>query len=129
MMFKEIIGIYCENHMKKIHTLCGKVQGFLMLRHLAHIVTAGLQHIRTAQYVCSLTGLQGESATSRPCIYSACRQPGATIQIARFHNPEKHSMDFLSPENLECYIHLSSIKSKQFLAQQLHTSAVISYAL
>ena len=128
-MFKEIIGIYCENHVKKIHTLCGKVRGFLMVRHLAHIVTAVFQNIRTNQYVCSLTGLPDESAASRPCVYSACRQPGVTFQTARFHNPEKHSMDFLSSENLECYIHLSSIKSKQFLAQQLHTSAVISCAL
>jgi hypothetical protein len=40
-------------------------------------------------------------------------------QIARFHNPAKHSMDFLSPENLECYIHLSTIKSYKSLPQQL----------
>jgi len=73
-MFKEINGNYCENHMKKIHALCGKVQGSLELRQLANIVTAGYQKIRTTQYVWPLTGLQGESSTSRPCNSFSCRQ-------------------------------------------------------
>jgi len=131
-MFKETIGNYCENHMKKVHTLYGKVQGSLELRQLAHIVTAGHQKIRTTHYVSPLTGLQGESSTSRLCISSSCRQyfffrkTRATEQTARFHNSEKHNEDFLSPENHQCYIHLSTIISKKFLTQQLFTSAPCS---
>jgi len=40
-MFNEIMGNCCENHTKKIHTLCGKVLDSLQLRQLAHIVTEG----------------------------------------------------------------------------------------
>lgn len=42
-------------------------------------------------------------------------RPVATEQIARFHNPEKHSENFLSPENLECYIYFSYHKIKEIL--------------
>jgi len=87
-MFKETIGNYCENRMKKVHTLCGKVQGSLELRQLAHIVTAGHQKIRTTQYVSPLTGLQGESSTSRLCISSSGRQyffSERPVQPSRLH--------------------------------------------
>ena len=87
-MFEEIIGNYCENHLKKVHTLCDKVQGSLKLRQLAHIVTARHQNVRTTQYICPLTGLQGESSTSRPCISSSRRQylfAERPVQPSRLH--------------------------------------------
>jgi hypothetical protein len=70
-MFNEVIGNCCENHTKKIHTLCGKVLGstlcgkvlgFLQLRQLAHIVTDGHQKIWTTQNVCMST--DGPSSTA-----------------------------------------------------------------
>jgi hypothetical protein len=38
-MFLKIIAIYCESHMKHIHTLSRKdVRVFLMLKYVEHIV-------------------------------------------------------------------------------------------
>lgn len=48
---------------------------------------------------------------------SFSERPVTIEQIARFHNPEEHSEDILSPENLESYLymHLSAIKTKEIL--------------
>jgi hypothetical protein len=39
MMFRKIIGIYCEHHTKHTNSLCGKTQNFIILQHVVHGIT------------------------------------------------------------------------------------------
>jgi hypothetical protein len=45
MLFREIIAIYCENHMKNTHIYSlysvSRKQSFSMLKQMVHIVTSG----------------------------------------------------------------------------------------
>jgi hypothetical protein len=42
MLFREIIAVYSENHMKPISTLCGQSAEVLNVKLVVHIVTTGL---------------------------------------------------------------------------------------
>jgi hypothetical protein len=41
MLLKEIIAVYCENHMEHTDTLCGQIAVFSMLKRVVHIATTG----------------------------------------------------------------------------------------
>jgi hypothetical protein len=43
MLFREIIAVYCENHMEYINTVCRQSVEFLMLKHVVYIVTTVLR--------------------------------------------------------------------------------------
>jgi hypothetical protein len=42
MMFKEIIAVYSENHIKPINNSVGEMQSYRLLKQVVHIVTTGL---------------------------------------------------------------------------------------
>jgi hypothetical protein len=42
MLFREIIAVYCENHMEHMNTLHGPTVKYSMLKQMVHIVTTGL---------------------------------------------------------------------------------------
>jgi hypothetical protein len=46
MLFREIIAVFCENHVKHIDTLLTKSSIFLLLKHMVHMVTTGLQRVK-----------------------------------------------------------------------------------
>jgi hypothetical protein len=49
MLFRETVAVYCENHTKciYIHSV-GRMQSSSMLRQVVHIVTTGLQRVKSA---------------------------------------------------------------------------------
>jgi hypothetical protein len=42
MIFKEVMIVYCENHMKHTGTFCGENVVFLLLKQVVQIGTTGL---------------------------------------------------------------------------------------
>jgi len=42
MLFKQITGFHWDNSVKHINTLCGKIRGFIVSRHMLHIVTTAI---------------------------------------------------------------------------------------
>ena len=45
MLYREIIAVCSETHAKHINVLRGKIQSFLMVEYVVHIVTVGLQRL------------------------------------------------------------------------------------
>jgi hypothetical protein len=44
MLFGEgKIAVYCENHIRHTHNICGENKVFLMLKQMVHIVTSVLK--------------------------------------------------------------------------------------
>jgi hypothetical protein len=41
MLFREIIAVYCDNHMKRTHSV-GRMQSFSVLKQVVHMVTTVL---------------------------------------------------------------------------------------
>jgi hypothetical protein len=42
MLFREIIAVYCDDHKKHIHALCGTNAEFFMLKQMADIATGAM---------------------------------------------------------------------------------------
>ena len=50
-MYKEILDIYCEHQMNRTNTACGKVQSFLLLQQVVHMVNNGLEMVNNALFI------------------------------------------------------------------------------
>jgi len=47
MLYREIIAVYSEIHTKHINTLCGQNVELLNFKLVVHMVTTGLQRVKT----------------------------------------------------------------------------------
>jgi hypothetical protein len=52
MLFKEIISVYCENHMKHTGTLCGQNAEFCTLKQVVHIDLLDFKGLMREAYGC-----------------------------------------------------------------------------
>ena len=47
MLYREIIAVCCEMHTKLMNTLCGQNIELLNVKPVVHIVTTGLQRVKS----------------------------------------------------------------------------------
>jgi hypothetical protein len=45
MLFGETVAVYCESHTEHTDTLCGRMQGFSVLKQVVHKVTTRLYKV------------------------------------------------------------------------------------
>ena len=52
MLYREISAVCSEIHTKHINTLCGQNEEFLNVKQAVHIVTTGLQRVKSVIKTC-----------------------------------------------------------------------------
>ena len=65
MLYREIIAVCSQIHTKHINTLCGQNVEFVNVKPVVHIVTTGLQEVKTENSTAHqwrLTGHYGRAA-------------------------------------------------------------------
>ena len=70
MLYREIIAVCSQIHAKHINTLCGQNVELLNVKLVVHIVTTGIQEVKTENSTAHqwrLTGHYGEAAAGVLC--------------------------------------------------------------
>jgi hypothetical protein len=57
MLFRETVGVYCENHTEHTDTLCGQKEGFTTLSQVVDMVAALSWRLRARGFTLRFRGL------------------------------------------------------------------------